>query len=140
MNMTETREPRVCDIILAQLGGGGLRGAVCYCGGRNLVGSDRSRAGECHGSRFAAGGLIEESTEGFLRFKVNGKRNETWLMHISLELSDTYTVYLQAINKKMEILWTEKREDVYCDEVKDVVETMYDEAIRKYNGGFINLD
>ena len=31
------------------------------------------------------------------------------------------------------------RENVYCDQLQEIVEQMYDRAIKNYNGGFIPM-
>ncbi len=101
---------------ILQLGGRGLHGALVYTGTRSLAYNDNA-----------------------LHLYVNGKRGETWMISIILDVSDTYTVRLVAENKAAKQL-LDSKDDVYCDELQAVVEQMYDNAIKKYNGGFIPLD
>lgn len=105
------------DIILsemiAQLGGKGLTGALAYMGTKQIiVGRD------------------------YLGLYVNGKPGHKWMIKITLDFSDTYIVELFSTREHT----TEKlasREDVYCDELQEVVEQMYDNAIREHNKGVI---
>jgi hypothetical protein len=81
------------------------------------------------------------SYEVGLMFAVNGKRGADWRMLITYEPNDTYSVYLSRKAKPSEkalcrvILASASL--VYGDNLQHVVETMYDDAIRKHNSGFI---
>jgi hypothetical protein len=132
--------PTVIQEIITQMGGMGLRGAPVYCGTRQVSYQCKNGRGN---SKVLDCGLVEYDTG--VSLKVNGKRGKQWTIIVSLECSDTYTIYLLqlASPKKRgkgiigEILDT--REDIYCDQLQEVVERVYDEAIKKHNGGFINI-
>lgn len=132
--------PYPIQAIVGQLGGMGLQGAIAYTGGHNFAYACKSGRGD---SKVTPEGCVDYDT-GF-SFHVNGKRGRKWIIIVSLEFSDTYTVYLwqSATPKKRgqgiygEIL--DKREDVYCDMLQEVAERMYDNAIKKYNKGFISI-
>ena len=132
--------PYTIQEIIAQLGGMGLYGAPVYMGTKSVSYRCKNGRGD---SEATPEGLIDYDTG--VQLKVNGKRGRNWTVIVSLEFSDTYTVRLwqSATPKKRaegivgEILDT--RTDVHCEELQEVVEQMYDEAIKKHNGGFIKI-
>ena len=132
--------PGVIQEIIAQMGGMGLTGAPVYCGTSQILYNCKSGRGD---SRVLESGAVDYDTG--VSLKVNGKCGKNWTIIVSLEGSDTYTVRLwQSTTPKKrrqgiygEIL--DERDDVYCDELKGVVERMYDNAIKKHNGGVINI-
>jgi len=130
--------------IVDQSGGHGLRGAFAYVGGHEFCYNERQDEGTPDQSKVDEAGWIKYDTG--LQFKVNGKCSQTWKIIITLEPSDTYTVRLVKVNgiktlsktgKAAEVLDT--AEDVYCDPLQDVIESLYDEAIKKHCDGFIPL-
>lgn len=120
--------------------GRGLSGAMCYVGASNPTYLCRDWT--------SASKVRDDGTVHFdvgLCFQVNGKRGQGWRIIIAVEPCDTYTVRLWRKAKpsevregKLGVVMTEI-EDVYCDTLKQVVEKVYDDAIREHNGGFINL-
>jgi hypothetical protein len=116
--------------IIDQTGGEGLGGAFCYIGAQNFVYLDR----DLSSSEFKDG-MLTFSTG--LLFKVNGGWRG-WKMAITLEPNDTYTVRLMAVRRDRAKLLDEVT-DVYCDMLKFTVESMYDNAVNKYSGGFISV-
>lgn len=150
MNAIEQRASRVTPYtirtIIEQLGGTGLRGALMYVGAHSLVYKCSEMEGECrpyHRSEYVT---VEDmgacvAADVFLKFKVNGKRGQCWYQVIAYEPDDTYSVWLMRGDRKVtgtDVI-IECARDVYCDSLKDVVEHMYDRAIKERNGGFINL-
>lgn len=96
-----------------QLGGTGLHGALVYIGTKHII-----------------------KGKDYVGLMVNGKPGYRWMIKITLDFSDTYIVELLASRgDKTEQL--AHRDWVYCDELKRVVEQMYDGAIKKHNGGII---
>lgn len=109
-----------------------LNGGFAYTGASQFV----YKAQGLSASKFdEATGCLHYGTG--LMFKVNGG-NRGWKMVVVLEPSDTYTVYLLAI-RGINIKLLNSCSDVYCDNLQAVVESMYDEAIQKYAGGFISI-
>lgn len=145
-NMAERTIPETIEAIINQLGGRGIRGALGYIEANKLT----FRCAEMHGE-YRAGRRSEVDTTGCpnfevgLAFRVNGKPKRGWQMLVAYEPDDTYTVWLwqvgtaaqRAVGIMGEVL--DKREDVYCDMLQSTVEQMYDAAIKKHNGGWINL-
>ena len=104
-----------------------MHGAFVYVGAHNFV---YNVTKEMKDSKFEDGFL----TFGCgLIFKVNGG-NRGWKMAITLENSDTYTVYLYSTRNNIQKI-IDSTNDVYCDNLQEVVESMYDEAGKK--AGFI---
>ena len=140
--------PYQIQAIMEQLGNG-LRGARAYVGASQLTYSCKQETGGGE-SKVLDNGLVDAPVA--LTFKVNGKKGAGWKIIISIEPSDTYTVRLwkpvRAIAKKVaEGRWNGKlgevldeSSDVYCDQLQESVERMYDRAIQKHNGGFIHID
>ena len=140
--------PYQIETMLAQMGKG-LSGARVYVGASQITYSCKEEGGE---SKVLPNGLIDAPIS--VCFKVNGKRGASWKMIVSLEPSDTYTVRLWkpirqtalAAAKAMEAGKPEKygevldeSSDVYCDVLQEVIERMYDRAIKKHNDGFIPM-
>lgn len=96
-----------------QLGGTGLRGALVYIGTKHII----------KGKDYV--GLI-----------VNGKPGYRWMVKITLDFSDTYIVELLA-SRGSSLKTLAKQHNVYCDELKSVVEQMYDGGIKEHNKGTI---
>ena len=137
--------PPIIQTIFEKLGGTGLRGAMCYTGAKrpayNCVHPDSYPDFE---SSVSDDGYLK--AQCYVQFDVNVKRSQIWRMVVCYEPSDTYTVYLLKLNglekhtktgKASEVITT--IDDVYCDQLQSVVESIYDDAIKQYNGGFINL-
>lgn len=127
------------DIFVA-LGGVGLGGAIVWTGGHNLLFSERKDDTYPNPSIVDWRGIIHSQT--YVRFQVNGKPGENWIMFISFEPSDTFTVRLwrqfapdvRLETKKMgEVLAEES--NVYNDNLQAVVERMYDTEIQARHGG-----
>lgn len=72
-----------------------------------------------------------------IAFPVNGKQGDDWHMAVTYEADDTYKVWLYANRPQFAVI--DQCEDVYCMELKQVVESMYDKAIKTYNQGFITV-
>ena len=124
---TQSQLPYEIQSIIAQCGGRGMRGAFVYVGAHEFV---YNVTKEMKDSKFEDGFL----TFGCgLIFKVNGG-NRGWKMAITLENSDTYTVYLYSTRNNIQKI-IDSTNDVYCDNLQEVVESMYDEAGKK--AGFI---
>lgn len=100
---------------LAQLGGPGIQGALAYTGTSAFSVSDNM---------------------AFL--KVNGKPGYKSFISITLEPGDYYTVrYHTKRGTTMKI--HEKMEEIYCEDLQDAVEAIYDMTMNKTNHGFIPL-
>src|ERR1044072_5680694 len=138
------KPPYTIRTIIEQMGGLGLSGAPVYCGAHQFAYKCRAVEMECRSafrSRETDHGLLDYDVG--LTFRVNGKRGQNWTMLVAYEPNDTYSVWLwrkgapseQAAGKYGVVLAT--RDDVYCDTLKETVERMYDEAIRKHCRGFI---
>jgi hypothetical protein len=130
--------------------GKGIRGAFAYIGASQVtfrypLGAPRDcEYRSCFRSH-------EEPTIGGinydvgLSFAVNGRRGQNWRMLVVYEPDDTYSVWLGRRAKPTEkregkhFVVLDHREDVYCDVLQETVEHMYDKAIKKHNGGWINL-
>src|SRR3989442_1781621 len=91
-----------------QLGGAGLRGALVYTGTRQII-----------------------KGRDYVGLMVNGKPGYKWMLKITLDFSDTYIVELLA-SRGDETKLLDRKDWVYCDELKSVVEQMYDKAIKKH--------
>lgn len=100
---------------IAQLGGTGLYGALVYIGTRQIV-----------------------KGKDYVGLMVNGKLGYRWMIKITLHPSDTYIVELFAFRGK-NAKKLAQQENVYCDELKTVVEQMYDNTIKEHNNGLIPL-
>ena len=133
--------PLTINTIVAQLGSG-IRGALCYVGAHGFsyecppghevsVRPDRT-------SSIAPNGLVDYGVG--LAFKVNGPPRAGWKMIVTYEPDDTYSVYMTRPPKKIVEfnrqgllgVVTDQASDVYCDNLKEVVENMYDRALKKY--------
>lgn len=67
-------------------------------------------------------------------------------MIINIDADDTYSVYIVKIHGYKTIVKTNKlstlyfeEHDIYCDQIKSVVENAYDNLIRKECQGFIPM-
>jgi hypothetical protein len=139
--------PYQIQAIMEQLGNG-LRGARAFVGASQLTYSCKHETGSGE-SKVLDNGLVDAPVA--LTFNVNGKKSAGWKIIISLEPSDTYTVRLwkpipMRAKKVLEGRWDGKlgevldeSSDVYCDQLQESVERMYDRAIQQHNGGFIPL-
>jgi len=115
--------PQFVQDVLDQLGSTGLRGAICYCGGRNLT---YTRPEVKHP-------LYSEPHDGIFQFIPNIKKKSVIL--IAVELSDTYFVGLY-VNRE---LYGESSSGVYCDQLQKIVEETYDDYIKEEQQGFIEI-
>jgi hypothetical protein len=142
--------PYQIEAIKQQLGGG-LNSALAYTGAHQLTYFCKYEFGGGN-SKVLDNGLVEAPVA--LTFRVNGKHGAGWRIIINIEPSDTYSVRLwqaaklgaKTVSKLMaqnkpimlgEVLAEVK--DVYCDNLRQVVERMYDDAIKKHCGGFAPL-
>lgn len=67
---------------------------------------------------------------------VNGKKGENWSIKISYNKGkDLIDAILYKKGEKI----LDKKNDIYIDQLKNIIEKMYDDAIKKYNDGFINI-
>jgi len=145
---TPTQLPYTFSNIIQQLGGTGINGAFAYTGGRNRAyhageGTDNG-AYPLKMSSVKDNGTI--SADSYLQWDVNVKRGQVWRVIVAYEPNDTYTVRLWRMFGAQKMFKTGKVGEVlyefgevYCDNLKSVVESTYDQAINKYNNGFINL-
>jgi len=129
------------DTIASQIGRG-LNGGLAYVGAHGLAGKEIA-GGECDSHVDDRGFVIFDTG---LMFKVNGKRGSTWKMIVTLEGSDTYTVRLMKVFSVKKFAKTGKiaqvldeATDVYCDQLQDVIEGIYDKAIRDLCDGWIRI-
>jgi hypothetical protein len=137
--------PYTIRTIIEQCGGMGLRGAFVYIGASQFSYKCPDVETECRGHRSSVTkeGLVDYGVG--LTFRVNGKRGAGWRMMIAYEPDDTYSVYLWRRAKPTEEKAGRRGvvigsyDDVYCDMLKEVVEQMYDRAIKEHNDGFIPL-
>lgn len=143
--------PQTIQSIQQQLGHG-LTGAMVYVGASHPTYLCKHEYGGAE-SKVLENGMIDAPVS--LSFKVNGKRGQGWRIFISLEPSDTYTVRLwksikTSLKKTCKLLQEKKiipvgevldtATDIYCDQLQECVEGMYDRAIKAHNQGFIPLD
>lgn len=138
--------PYTIRTIIEQMGGRGLRGALVYCGAHQLTYKCPPVEREARPGRSSTvtpEGLLDY--EVGLTFRVNGKQRQHWTMLVAYEPDDTYSVYLWRKatpgEQKRGIYGAvlDRCDDVYWEDLKDVVEGMYDSAIKEHNGGFIPL-
>jgi len=138
--------PYTIRTILDQLGGRGINGALAYVGGHQLGYKCPPSEGEYRSdyrSHEDQHGQIDYDVG--LSFAVNGKRGQSWHMIVVYEPDDIYSVWIwrraskggRAEGKMGAVL--DHQENVYCDVLQEVVEQMYDRAIKEYNQGFIPL-
>ncbi len=110
--------------IYEQLGGRSMNGALTYTGTRKMLYRDEHDGRAENSSVDEATGVINYTTEG---------------------VRITYAVYLWRSARptksqpQRQGIILDKLEGVYDDMVQNIVETMYDDAIKKYNRGFINI-
>lgn len=134
--------PDTIQTIIDQCGGRGLNGAFVYVGASEFCYRCAQPDGE-YRSGFPSkteAGQPGVSFDVGLRFRVNGRRGQAWTTIIAYEPDDTYTVWLVRLvgrARRFEVLACHR--DVYCDELKGVVERTYDDAIQRLNRGFIPL-
>lgn len=136
--------------MIEQIGGRGISGAFAYVGafGVPIEYQCPDVACECRGSTSAwvpsvhGGSPLEMEDAVGLQFKVNGKRGEDWHICATYEANDTCKVFLlgwvteDGVRSRRLL---DYRDDVYCDQLKEVVEKLYDNAIANRNQGFIHL-
>ena len=65
----------------------------------------------------------DENNNGFLRFRVNKTINQQFII-ITLMPNDLYKVELVKYNRKYEKILLESAEDVYCDDLRDIIYNM----------------
>lgn len=134
--------PQTIQDMFIQMGGGKMSGAMIYCGVSKWSYTNIEREKQ-RNSFVTPSGAVDTSV-GII-MQVNGKRGAGWRIIVSYELSDTYTVRLwrkaTPTEEKKDIfgvvLYTE--EDVYCDMLQNIIEQMYDQAIREHNKGFVPI-
>jgi hypothetical protein len=137
--------PDTIQAIIAQAGGPSLHGAFVYIGAHDYT----YRCAEMHGE-FRSGqrsrlvkrdGVTVIDYEVGLQCRVNGKRGKDWTLIIAYEPDDTYTVRLVEAHKdrRPDSMVLACQEDVYCDTLQSVIESIYDRAIMEHNDGFIPL-
>jgi len=137
--------PDTIRTIIAQAGGHSLRGAFVYIGAYDYS----YRCAELHGE-YRSGRpsrLVIDHGRGYvdyevgLQCQVNGKRGRAWTLIITYEPDDTYTVWLieGRGERSAESMVLARVEDVYCDTLQSVIESVYDRAIQEHNDGFIPL-
>lgn len=136
--------PDTIQSIVDQAGGTGLSGAFCYIGASQYTYTCPRKEGECRGGFKSH---IAEQGDGTyhvkfgvgLRFQVNGKRGAGWYMVIAYEPNDTYTVWLveNRNNRNPAGMVLDQLQDVYCMELKQVVEQVYDQAVNQHCNGVI---
>jgi hypothetical protein len=137
--------PETVQAIIAQAGGLGLSGAFTYVGASQFTFRCAEIVGEYRSGRPSR--LMSEAGLGFvdyevgLQARVNGKRDRGWTLIIAYEPDDTYTVWLVEAcqGRKVDSMVLACHRGVYCDVLRSVIESTYDEAIREHNGGFIPL-
>lgn len=133
--------PLTINTIATQLGSG-INGALCYVGahgfsyecppGHDIVARPDSS------SSITPNGLVDYGVG--LAFKVNGPPRAGWKIIVTYEPDDTYSVYMTRPPKKivefkrqgLRGVVLDQASDVYCDNLKQVVENMYDRALKKY--------
>ena len=143
--MKPDKVPETVQAIVAQAGGLGMRGAFVYVGARNVTYQCARSEGEYrsdHPSRLGVKrghGCVEFDVG--VKFDVNGRRGRAWKMIIAYEPDDTYTVWLVEGHSKRQLdsMVLACKRTVHCDELQSVIESIYDEAVRKHNRGFIPL-
>jgi len=119
--------------IYEQLGGWRLRGAITYCGGREV------RYGKFNPSypQVEPDDNCLFDFTNCLRFRPNTNRKS--LIIIAIQPSDTYTVWLWREKKELTGEIVGYADDVYCDNLQRIVEGMYDAYIKEYQKGFIRI-
>ena len=137
--------PETVQAIIAQAGGLGLRGAFVYIGAQHFTYRCAEALGEYRSGRFSR--LVSEGGQGFVDYevgvqcRVNGKPGHAWTLIVAYEPTDVYTVWLvegHRDRKASEMVLACQR-DVYCDTLQGVIDSVYDQAIRDHNQGFIPL-
>ena len=129
--------------MIEQLGGTGLTGAIVYCGGRDTTYMGRDDDAYPDPSYVDERGLVGYQIG--ICFRVNGKRGRNWKMLITLEPNDTYTVRLWCAATRSQQrqgifgVVLDERTDVYADQLQEVVERVYDQAIKNHCDGFIPM-
>lgn len=131
--------------------GQGLNGGFVYVGASKKYFTCKYSTGGAT-STVLPNGTVDAPVS--LVFRVNGKRNAGWRFIVSIEPSDTYTVRLWkpikiGLKKTCQLMAENKMvpvgevidsaTDVYCDQLQDCIERMYDKAIKEHNQGFIPL-
>ena len=138
--------PETIATILLQIGGFGIHGAFAYIGAEPIRYRCPRLQGECRPdepSRLVTQGSVPSVEYGVgIEARVNGRRGRAWTLIIAYEPDDTYTVWLVEGHDRRtaDTMILACHRDVYCDQLKEVVEQSYDRAIHDHNGGFIHLD
>ena len=115
--------PQFVKDIIEQLGGLGFRGAPGYVGGHDFL----------YVRPEVTYPLYPHPHDGIFQFKTNTKKKSVML--IAVELMDTYYVALFIEGQP----YGEPYSGVYCDQLKKLVEDMYDGYIKEQQGGGIHL-
>ena len=120
--------------------------ALAYIGAEPIRYRCPRLQGECRPdepSRLITQGSLPSVEYGVgIEARVNGRRGRAWTLIIAYEPDDTYTVWLVEGHDRRtaDTMILACHRDVYCDQLKEVIEQSYDRAIRDHNGGFIHLD
>jgi hypothetical protein len=132
--------PYTINTIVAQLGPG-IKGALCYVGAHGFsYECPPGNEGETRPDRTSSvtpDGLVDYGVG--LAFKVAGPPRAGWKIIVTYEPDDTYSVYMTRPAKKVECatqglrgVVLDQASDVYCDNLQQVVESVYDRALEKY--------
>lgn len=127
--------PYTIKTIVQQMGGFGINGAFTYIGATDFTHRhpDYYTDCECRGSSKVVG-RGEVFFDVGVQFNVNGPDGEDWMMFVTYEADDTYTVRLTGIYNKQtgERNVIDKRYQAYCDNLQDIVEEMYDRCMAEF--------
>lgn len=126
--------PQFARDIWDQLGGGGINGALAYIGGREFR----------YGPHDIKMPQVEPDENGLFDFTncVRFRPNTTQmtLFIIAIQPGDTYTVWFWRRRDQGPVGEILKRyDDVYCDNLQQVVEETYDEYIKEHQKGWIDI-
>jgi len=129
--------------MVQQLGGTGFRGALGYIGASKLSFRHRPDNGTPDASTFddKTGAITFETG---LSFKPNTKANTRII--VTLEPSDTYIIRFVKLYPPSTLARTGKGSkmikvigDVYAEDLQHLVEQTYDEYIKEFQNGFIEI-
>jgi hypothetical protein len=132
--------PYTINTIVAQLGTG-FYGALCYVGAHGFsYECPPGNEGETRPDRASSitpDGLVDYGVG--LAFKVAGPPRAGWRIIVTYEPCDTYSVYMTRPPKKVECaeqglrgVVLDQASDVYCDNLRHVVQNMFDRALEKH--------
>ena len=101
---------------IMQLGGQGLSGALVYTGTRKVM-------------------FHKDKNELF--FKVNGRRGYNTFIVVTLDPVDTYSLEIRSWRGMQKPAVYDRQHDIYCDELQQAFERMYDHHMNEHNDNFI---